>query len=148
MVSIHPYSRQIIKDFVTTKLLDIPQGYELLASTTQEEITNTLSTIMLFSPEKVWTYLIEVHWKQRDDVFDSPEMLVFKSIVTHNGIIIKENTKLTTINITRYQFNKAIESLQEQEMIFELILYDEKCSEKDPITIVGLHPKLVKKLNE
>lgn len=147
MASIHPYSRQLIDNFVKNKFIDLAQAYNITIAMSEETILKALDSIMVFNTEKIWKYLIESHWKQYDDVFDSPEMLVFKIVVINKGLVIKENIKLIPINITRYQLNKAIESLQEQEMLFSLIIYDEKYPDKDPIIVIGLHPQLLRKIN-
>lgn len=90
---------------------------------------------------KIWSYIIN-KYMELDEVLRPAELLIFREIIRHDGVVLKFKCKESVKNygITTYQYNKGIINLEDDEFIYVLEFQRKDGREcKDKIVIV--HPK-------
>lgn len=86
---------------------------------------------------KIWVFIIQSVWIKLDDIFDRREIILLKEIMKNQGVILRTKIKNATLN--EYMTTKAIQTLEEREVIDILTL-----SSNEKILII--HPKLKKEV--
>jgi len=113
---------QVWRDYPPKKIVDTLKEYIFI-----NEITLT----------KVWTYIIYTEWKDLDTIFDKKEVLLLKTLIWNNGVMLRSQIKTNSLN--EYMTTKAIETLSERNII-DIILISKNQK------IIIMHPKFIYKI--
>ena len=101
----------------------------------KNKIIKTLKTYLFINEitlTKVWLFVIQSIWKDMDSIFDKREIILLKTILLNDGVILRTQIKNNSLN--EYMTSKAIDSLFERDIIDVLSF-----SKNEKIIIV--HPK-------
>ena len=113
---------KIWRDYPTKKIIETLKEYIFI-----NEITLT----------KVWTHIIYTEWKTLESIFDKKEVLLLKTLIWNNGVMLRSQIKADSLN--EYMTTKAIETLSERNII-DIILISKNQK------IIIMHPKFIHKI--
>ena len=135
MVKLSEESKQKIEEYVSKGYLDQDIIVQIWRDYPKAKIIKTLKSHLFINEitlTKVWLFVIQTIWKDMDSIFDKREIILLKTILLNDGVILR--TKIKDESLNEYMTSKAIDSLFERDII-EVLSF---CKNEK---IIILHPK-------